>query len=41
MGGIATTHGFKFALTLMVAVYLVGAIAAWYMKETKGEIIVD
>jgi MFS family permease len=41
LGGIATTHGFKFALTLMVAVYLVGAIAAWYMKETKGEIIVD
>ncbi len=41
LGGLAATTGLQFALTLMVGVYLVGALAAWLMRETKGEIIVD
>jgi Arabinose efflux permease len=41
LGSLAATTGLQFALTLMVAVYLMGALASWFMRETKGEIIVD
>jgi len=41
LGGLAATTGLQFALTLMVLVYLMGAAAAWFMRETKGQVIVD